>query len=131
MVDAIDDDECKIAGSLFGKDNLKNDSSILFASNPLALFCKNSKTEALNGDTVNGFQSKFCNSTKIVQTDVGICISSNPTQHSKNGYIRLIEATKNINRGLKEIEQTLIIQVDRFAQENNKDFRVSKMSLMK
>ena len=131
MVDAIDDDECKIAGSLFGKDNLKNDSSILFASNPLALFCKDSKNGLLQGDDVNGFQSKFCNLTKIVQTDVGICVSSNPTQHLSNGYIHLNELTNKINRGLKEIEHTMIIQVDRFAHDSAQNFSVCIIRLIK
>ena len=76
-----------------------------------------------NGDNVTGFRSKFCNQTTIVQTDVGICVNSNPTQYSKNGYIQQIESSNNIESSLKETEHTMIIQVDRFANHAN-DFSV-------
>ena len=119
MIDEIDEVEWKIAGSLFGKDNLKNDSFELFASNPLALFCKDTINELFHGDNVIGFRSKFCNQTTIVQTDVGICVNSNPTQYSRNGFIKKIESSNNIQSSLKETEHTMIIQVDRFSSYKN------------
>ena len=126
-MDKLDEVELKIAGSLFGKDNLKNDSFELFASNPLALFCKDTINELFHGDNVIGFRSKFCNQTTIVQTDVGICVNSNPTQYSRNGFIQKIESSKNIESSLKETEHTIIIQGDRFASYTN-DFSVRKLN---
>ena len=119
MINEIEEVEWKIAGSLFGKDNLKNDSFDVFASNPLALFCKDTINELFHGDNVIGFRSKFCNQTTIVQTDVGICVNSNPTQYSRNGFIKKIESSNNIQSSLKETEHTMIIQVDRFSSYKN------------
>ena len=127
MINEIEEVEWKIAGSLFGKDNLKNDSFNVFASNPLALFCKDRTNEMFHGDNVLGFRSKFCNQTTIIQTDVGICVNSNPTQYSKNGYIQQIESSNNIESSLKETEHTIIIQGDRFASYTN-DFSVRKLN---
>ena len=127
MINEIEEVEWKIAGSLFGKDNLKNDSFDVFASNPLALFCKDKINDMFNGDNVTGFRSKFCNQTTIVQTDVGICVNSNPTQYSRNGFIQKIESSSNIQSSLKETEHTIIIQGDRFASYTN-DFSVRKLN---
>ena len=127
MINEIEEVEWKIAGSLFGKDNLKNDSFDVFASNPLALFCKDTKNEMFHGNNLIGFRSKFCNQTTIVQTDVGICVNSNPTQYSRNGFIQKIESSSNIQSSLKETEHTMIIQVDRFASYAN-DFSVRKLN---
>ena len=92
----------------------------------MVLFCKDKENEMFDGDDVIGFRSKFCNKTNIVQTDVGICVTSNPTQYTRNGLIQKIESNNYIESGLKEAEHTMIIQVDRFASYAN-DFSVRKL----
>ena len=117
-------EETKIAERLFGKENL--DDQIALSSNPLVLFCKERQNQPFLGESVDGFQSKFCNQTRIVQTDVGLCVSNNPGHYVKNGKIVEIDRVTYHDQILKNIENVIIINIDRYGQSN--DFNVSNMS---
>ena len=127
VTDSFQNVERKIAESLFGKENLK--SSHILASNPLVLFCKDRKNEQFKGDLLNGFDFRFCNTTKTVQTDVGICVTSNPTQYVNDGHIHRSDESdfNHFNGGLRESEHVMIIQSDKYMKKENLDFSVSKI----
>ena len=116
-----------IAIELFGFENLKDDLDGILSPNALALLCKDSELElSFSGEFVNGFQFGFCNATKTVQTDVGVCIGSNTKQFLQNGNVIKHEMNKKLNNGLKDIEHIMIISVDRFGEEFEKNFKVCK-----
>ena len=106
----------KIAEDLFKKGNLKSDSMISFATNPLILFCKESKHSSFDGVNVNGFQTKFCNNTKMIQTDVGTCVASNPRYYINEGNILQNTKVNNNSRMFKDIQQVLILNVNKYGQ---------------
>ena len=104
----------KIAEDLFKKGNLKSDSMISFATNPLVLFCKESKHSSFDGVKIGGFQTKFCNNTKMIQTDVGTCVASNPRYYINEGNILQNAEVINNSGMFKDIEQVFILNVNEF-----------------
>ena len=111
---SANDLERKFAELLFGKENLKNESNSRTAPNPLVLFCKDSDEEEFSGTRIKGFEFNFCNSTEIVQTDVGVCIGSNTRQHVTNGKIVQKVQSMKVDAGLKDVEHILVISVNEF-----------------
>ena len=87
---------------------------ISLASNSLVLFCKESKHSSFDGVNVNGFQTKFCNNTKMIQTDVGTCVASNPRYYINERNILQNAKVNNNSRIFKDIEQVLILNINEF-----------------
>ena len=114
-----------MAATLFGNENLKSDSSQILAANVLTLFCKDTEIEpAFSGTNVRGFDFGFCNYTKTVQTDVGICSGSNPNLYMFNGNILQQDISKKIDDGLKDVEHIMILLVDKFGVKERSSFEV-------
>ena len=116
-----------MAENVFGRKSLMNALIEMLAPSVLALLCKDSELESsFTGINLTGFDFGFCNSTRTVQTDVGVCIASNPRQISKNGEVLLQEESKKMGGGLKDIEHVMIIQVDKFGYFNQEEsYKVS------
>ena len=102
---------------------MKNDSTDIFAANPLVLFCKDSKQESFSGANLAGFDFKFCNQTRITQTDVGMCVASNPQHYLESGQILQSNRVIHNNQSLKDNEHLMIINVDKYGKGS--DFKVS------
>ena len=98
----------------------------MIVPNPLVLFCKENRKGSFYGNAINGFPFKFCDKTKPVQTDVGICITSIPRQFLLDDNIMQQKPSgKNNDGGLKYIEHTMMMIVDKFGDAaDESDFKV-------
>ena len=118
-----------LAIALFGEDNLfQNGTSNYIALNPITLFCTDSKQKKFFGDLVPGFDFEFCNKTQTVQTDVGLCISTNPTQYLLNEEIVSRPFEVKIAEDLRNVEHLMVISVDKLGKLD--DVKVSYFSLI-
>ena len=106
------------AQELFGKDMVTNLTTMI-AGNNLAFFCKDSKRKHFFGDSIQGIDIAFCNRSKVIQTDVGTCIATDPTQYFENGKILASDDTNYIGDGLKDIEHVMVLLVDKIGLVNN------------
>ena len=89
----------------------------------MAIFCTNKTENDVFGDTVEGFStSVFCNKTKYVQTDVGICVANDPVQYWYDGKVIGQATESTIEKGLRNAEHLIILSVDKF--ENPDGFSV-------
>ena len=77
IVKPVQDTEKKLAGMLFGDENIKDKLTDLKAPAPMMVYCKDNKLEGFMGDTINGFSQKLCNTFHPVPTDVGMCLTQN------------------------------------------------------
>ena len=93
-------------------------------ANPLVILCKNNKRQSFNGIEINEFSFKICNDTKTIQTDVGICVASNPRQILLDGSILKENKGEKVNGGLKDIEHVAILTVDKFGDTKPLSFKV-------
>lgn len=109
----------QVAEELFGKANMKENLTEMIAGSPLTLFCKDSIRKELSGDFIDGFNFAFCNRSKSVQTDVGVCIATDPIQYLENGKIFATESISQIEEGLKDIEHVIVLLVDKIGLVNN------------
>ena len=115
----------------FGEDNTLNITSSETTPNPLVLFCtKSNKNDVLGGQTIANFSDLvFCNSTKYVQTDVGICYGQNPILFWKDDEVTVQPFENTLNEDLRNAEHVFILSVDKF--ENPKGFKVLSIELHK
>ena len=90
----------------------------MISGSPLALLCKESKRKEFFGDTVDGFDIEFCNSSKVIQTDVGTCIATDPIQYLENRKIFSSDDISYMKEGLKDIEHVMVLHVDKFGLLN-------------
>ena len=107
------DQGSEFAAMLFGEENLQKNQTNEIAPNPLALFCTDTSDEMLIGDKIAGFADAiFCNKTKHVQTDVGVCVSSDPVMYLQD----------DLQEDLRNAEHLIVVSVDKF--QNPDDFKV-------
>ena len=108
---------------LFGEENLIKNQSNNIAPNPLALFCTNTNDEILVGDEIAGFtRAIFCNKTEHVQTDVGVCVSSDPVMYLEDGGVFSLPSDDTMQEDLRNAEHLIVVSVDKF--QNPDDFAV-------
>ena len=91
----------------------------MIAGSPLVLFCKDSKIKDYFGDMADGLNVSFCNRSKPIQTDVGACIATDPMQYSENGNIFATDDIIYNKDGLKDIEHTIVLLVDKIGLTND------------
>ena len=115
-----------MAATLFGNENLKNNSNQILASNVLTLLCKDTEIEqTFSGTNVRGFDFGFCNDSKTVQTDVGFCSGSNANMYVFERNIVQQDGSKKISEGLKNVEHIMILLVDKFWDKEDSHFEVN------
>ena len=108
-----------IASDLFGNQNLIGNFSGVLSPNPFVLLCKDNKKQKFFGDKVEGFDFQYCNSSRLTQTDVGVCVATNPLQFLEDRHILLHEKKHSIRTGLKDIQHTYVLSVDKFGHLNH------------
>ena len=69
----------------------------------------------------------FCNKTKYVQTDVGICFANNPGLYLNEGEIVSQPLDNTVNGDLRNAEHLFVLSVDKF--ENPMEFKVRNIYL--
>ena len=69
----------------------------------------------------------FCNKTKYVQTDVGICFANNPGLYLNEGEIVSQTLDNTVNGDLRNAEHLFVLSVDKF--ENPMEFKVRNIYL--
>ena len=67
--------ENEILESIFGTNYKPAKTTTFLPPFALPIFCKDNVKKRFEGDKINGFETKFCDSFNEVQTDVGICTS--------------------------------------------------------
>ena len=131
-VKAIEETERKIAGMLFGEENLKNELMNLKAPNPLMIYCKNRKDQGFTGDVVEGFSGKFCNNFYPSPTDIGMCLTQNidlkqsiEIEHDYSKFMQTDHqnASSLMNGGNRNEESTFVLLTDIFENVNLYDVR--------
>ena len=112
------------SNNLFEMGDLQNKS--VLTNDPLVLMCKDDKYEDLYGNELDGFSFKFCNKTSYVQTDVGLCISTDSFMHQDNGKIikKVFETT--LSDGLRNIEHLMVLSVSKFEILENSEVKSIK-----
>ena len=108
-----------LAEELFGKANIKANLTQMIGGSPLTYFCKHSTRKKFSGDLIESLNFAFCNRSKKVQTDVGVCIATDPIQYLENGKVFATEGNIQIKEGLKDIEHVIVLFVDKFGLVNN------------
>ena len=117
------DQGSEFAAILFGEENLIKNSTNENAPNPLALFCTDTNDEMLIGDKIAGFADAiFCNKTKHVQTDVGVCVSSDSVMYLQDGEVMILPSGDKMQEDLRNAEHLIVVSVDKF--QNPDDFKV-------
>ena len=113
----------EFASMLFGEENLLKNQTNEIAPNPLALFCTDTNDEMLIGDKIAGFlHAIFCNKTEYVQTDVGVCVSSDPAMYVQDGKVMSLPSGDTMQEDLRNAEHLIVVSVDKF--QNPDDFKV-------
>ena len=69
--------EKKLAGRLFGSDNLKANQITFKNPTPMIIYCQDRLDQNFYGDDIGGFSAKFCNDFYPTPTDVGMCMTKN------------------------------------------------------
>ena len=111
------------ASMLFGEGNLLKNQTNEIAPNPLVLFCTDTNDEMLIGDKIAGFANAiFCNKTEHVQTDVGVCVSSDPVMYLQDGEVMILPSGDKMQEDLRNAEHLIVVSVDKF--QNPDDFAV-------
>ena len=113
----------EFATILFGKDDLSKNITNDIAPNSLVFFCTNTNDEMLDGDEIAGFvHAIFCNKTEHVQTDVGVCVSSDPVMYLKDGQVLSMPSDNKLQEDLRNAEHLIVVSVDKF--QDPEDFTV-------
>ena len=108
-----------VSAILFGKDQILNQTSSQRTPNPLAIFCMRHTENDIFGDTIEGFSNLvFCNMTKHVQTDVGICIANDPAQYWYEGKVFGQAIDSEIKEDLRNAEHVMILSTDKFEESS-------------
>ena len=112
-----------IAKKLFGEENTLNITSSKTTPNPLLLFCTKSNINEGFGQTIANFSNLvFCDDTKYIQTDVGICHTQNPVMLWNQDQLSVQNLEGKLEENLRNTEHLFILSLDKF--ENPSSFKV-------
>ena len=78
----------------------------------MILLCKDNKKQKFTGDKITAYDFQLCNKTYHVQTDVGVCIGSNPIQILQESKIISKLSNKTVGGNLRDIEHSFVIIMD-------------------
>ena len=143
IVRPIHDTEKKLAGKLFGEENIKKELTDLKGPAPMMIFCKDNKLEGFMGDLIEGFSQKLCNTFHPVPTDMGLCIAKNlditEVVNLNQDYSKIANAQSYANNrtfldgGNRNEESTFVLLTDIYDtsvekyEVNNTIFKSSKI----
>lgn len=111
------------AKNLFGEENTFDVTSSKTAPNPLTIFCTKSNIDEGFGQTIANFSNLvFCDDTKYIQTDVGICHAQNPIIFWNQDQLSVQHLDRTLEENLRNAEHLIILSLDKF--ENASSFTV-------
>ena len=110
--------EVKLAGMLFGNQNLRGNISQFKAPIPMAIYCKNNAKQKFLGDSAKGFSNNLCNQFYPAPADVGKCITKNSVHYINLSEITLQNDFELIHSAHRNAEIMFVISVDVFGDLN-------------
>ena len=110
--------ELKLAGMLFGKQNLRENVSKINAPNPMSIYCENKANQNALGDITLGFSNKLCNEFYPAPVDIGRCLTKNSVHYLNLSEISLQHDIASIDRAHKNAKNTFVISNDVFGAIN-------------
>ena len=110
--------EVKLAGMLFGNQNLRGNISQFKAPIPMAIYCKNKAEQKFTGESAEGFSNNLCNEFYPAPADVGKCITKNSVHHINLSEITLQNDFELIHSAHRYAENMFVISVDAFGDLN-------------
>ena len=108
----------RIAKKLFGIHH-SNQNSTKISYDPLVLMGKDNINQKPIGIGIDGFTIRFCNKTFNVQTDVGVCVATNPLNHLEEKKIVKRSSNPHISNGIRNVEHLMVISVSKFGRLDN------------
>ena len=117
----VNQDKDKIAAHLFGT-NYSHQYGTQLTYDPLIVLCKDDINEQSIGTEIDGLSVRLCNKTNNVQTDVGVCIASDPTMILNERKIVTQTSSIHFSDGLRNVEHLMVINVNKLGSVD--DFKV-------
>lgn len=107
----------RIAEKLFG--NHSNQNATKISDDPLVLISKDNINQKSFGIEIDGFTIRFSNKTFNVQTDVGVCVATDPLNHLEDKRIVKRSSSSQISNGIRNVEHLMVISVSKIGRLDN------------
>ena len=117
--------ELKLAGMLFGNQNLRKNISKINSPIPMAVYCEDKVKEFIQGASALDFSDKMCKEFYPAPVDIGRCITKNSVHYFNLSDISLQYDFSSIDRAHKNAKNTFVISNDVFGALNQKSYRVN------